>query len=517
MATKGTSDLEGQQLAMQDSTSRPKSRVELVSLRERAFETIKIFTKLGYTSFGGPAAHVALLHDDMVTRLHWISNEQFTELFAICQSLPGPASTQLAFSLALVRSGFFCAILAFILWSAPGFIVMTVIGSLIGKVGDSIPLWAHRLEQGLASAAIGLVALSAYRMSGSLATDKLTRILALISGGVTALYTSAWLLPTVMVAGGICSLIYDGLWTPFTAKRRKESQSLLDEKDEMKKDTRMGEEPTQSTTPDEDKITPDELPQQQQQQQEQPLSDEPSKDNKDADTESTVPAQTPTLYNYSAKLAFGFLVIFLALLIASIVVRAVVSVPAKADYGYLLATFYVVGSIIFGGGPVIIPLLRTYMVEPQWMSDSQFLVGLAVIQALPGPNFNFAAFLGAVAMINSTSGNVGAGILGALLCSIGIFAPGLLLPCAIIPLWQALRNRPIVKMIFRGVNAAALGLVYSAVWLLWLQITKSGGSDGYHIVIASAAFVASGYLGFPAPLVIVLGGAMGAIEYAVEV
>ncbi|KAG0251729.1 hypothetical protein DFQ27_008576 [Actinomortierella ambigua] len=504
MATERAFDPE-KQLHQQLPQDGALSRVVLVPFSQRAVEIIKTYTKFGYTAFGGPAVHVALLHDEVVTKLHWVSNEQFTELFAICQALPGPASTELAFSIALVRNGF----------AVPGFLVMTVAGALIGIVGETIPLWAERLEQGLASAAIGLVALAAYRMSTTLATDKLTRILALVSGGVTALYSSAWLLPVVMAAGGLCSLAFDALWTPFMARHRRESQSLLENKGDLQQDTDKSEPVTESVAPSGDNIEPEK--------QEEPTSEEPSQepsasaiDSGEEDVASSAAFQTPTLYNYSPKLAFGFLAVFSALLIASIVVRATIPVPPKADYGYLLATFYFVGSIIFGGGPVIIPLLRTYMVEPQWMSDSQFLVGLALIQALPGPNFNLAAFLGAVAMMNTTSGSVGASILGAFLCYVAIFTPGLLLKCAILPLWQALRDRPAVKMVFRGVNAAALGLVFSAVWLLWVQITTLQGSDGYHIVIASAGFVASGYLGVPAPLVIVLGGAMGAIEYAVE-
>ncbi|KAF9969631.1 hypothetical protein BGZ73_007940 [Actinomortierella ambigua] len=499
MATEGAIDLEKQQ--QQPTTPGEAtvalSRVELVPLTQRVVEILKTYTKFGYTSFGGPTVHVALLHDEIVAKRNWVSNEQFVELFAISQALPGPGSTELAYSLALVRNGFIC--------------VMTVTGALIGTVSGSIPLWAERLEQGLASAAIGLVALAAYRMSTTLATDKLTRILALLSGGVTALYSSAWLLPVVMATGGLCSLAFDALWVPFITKRRKESQSLLETKADLQQDADKNEPTAESTIPSGSSIEPND-------EQHRPTSEEPDDLDKDSgeDATSSASVQTPTLYKYSGKLAFGILAAFLALLIAVIVVRAVVSVPPKADYGYLAATFYFVGSIIFGGGPVIIPLLRTYMVEPQWMTDSQFLVGLALIQALPGPNFNFAAFLGAVAMMNSTSRSVGASIAGAIICFIGIFAPGLMLKSAVIPFWQAVRDRPAVKMVFRGVNAAALGLVFSAIWLIWVQIIKPGGSDGYHAVIASAGFVAAGYLGFPAPLVIILGGVMGAIEYAVE-
>jgi chromate transport protein ChrA len=217
------------------------------------------------------------------------------------------------------------------------------------------------------------------------------------------------------------------------------------------------------------------------------------------------------LFTYSKKLGFFFFLIFLALLVASILVRALVPESTTASYGTLTATFYFTGSIIFGGGPVIIPLLRTYTVDSGWMNDKQFLVGLALIQSLPGPNFNFACFLGAVSMVRANQ----SGVVGALLGYLAIFFPGLILKNAIVPFWQSVREHKAVKMVFRGVNACALGLVFSATWLLFEQTNAFGGSSGYHSVIASAAFVANGYLDFPAPLVIILGGAMGAIEYAV--
>jgi len=126
-------------------------------------------------------------------------------------------------------------------------------------------------------------------------------------------------------------------------------------------------------------------------------------------------------FTYSKKIGALFFGIFLILLAAAVLVRTLVPSSMKAEYGYLVATFYFVGSIIFGGGPVIIPLLKTYTVDSGWMTDQQFLVGLALIQSLPGPNFNFACFLGAVAMVNAN----GSGIAGAILCYLAIFFPGI--------------------------------------------------------------------------------------------
>ncbi|KAF9278503.1 hypothetical protein BGZ68_008515 [Mortierella alpina] len=501
----------------------------LPPLKDRLKEVFNTYFKFGYTTFGGPAAHIAILYDEIVVKRQWISNEQFTELFAICQALPGPASTELAYSLTLVRSGFLCSAFAFLLWSIPGAIVMTVVGVLIGNITEGIPLWATRLEQGLASAAIGLVALAAYRMSTTLATDKLTRILALVGGGASALYTAPWLLPVIMISGGLVSYTFDAFiapahlkWTEQRVKRKNKEVAV--KKDVEKGDDIEGAESTTAPISDHTRegsvsdsnhvATVDDKAASVHGSLRNRVTAESSALTENAD-DSFSCSQTDTerkQFSYTKKLGAFFFVIFLVLLVASILVKALVPASTVAQYGPLAATFYFVGSIIFGGGPVIIPLLKTYTVDSGWMTNQQFLVGLALIQSLPGPNFNFACFLGAVAMINANK----SGVAGAVLCFIGIFLPGILLKNAIIPFWQFVRQHPSVKMVFRGVNACALGLVFSAIWLLWVQTNELGGDSGYHGVIASTAFVASGYLDVPAPITIILGGAMGAIEYAVS-
>ncbi|KAF9094193.1 hypothetical protein BGX29_009625 [Mortierella sp. GBA35] len=499
-------------------------------LKDRLKEIFSTYFKLGYTTFGGPAAHIGILYGEIVEKRKWIASDQFTELFAICQALPGPASTELAYSLALVRSGFLASIFAFLLWSIPGAIVMTVAGILIGDVSDTIPLWATRIEQGLAAAAVGLVALAAYKMSTALATDKLTRTLALISGGASALYSAPWLLPVLMISGGLTSWIFDAFLFPFLNERKDKKARSAQEKLDKKKEgdleqghaTTKESEATRSTDAGEDApvtviqsadADAEKTPSVHGSIRSRNKTEVATTDDKKEDLSQEEKSEDhyQPLFTYSKKLGFVFFLVFVALLVASILVRALVPESTTASYGTLVSTFYFTGSIIFGGGPVIIPLLKTYTVDSGWMDDKQFLIGLALVQSLPGPNFNFACFLGAVSMIQAKQ----SGIVGAILGFLGIFFPGLILKNAIIPYWQSVRNHKAVKMVFRGVNACALGLVFSATWLLFEQTNAFGGSSGYHSVVASAAFVANGYLDFPAPLVIVLGGAMGAIEYAV--
>ncbi|KAF9437885.1 hypothetical protein BGZ76_010762 [Entomortierella beljakovae] len=469
-----------------------------LTLRERLRETFVTYAKFGYIAFGGPNAHVAILYDEMVVKRKWVSDQQFAELVAISQALPGPASAKVAYSLALIRSGVICALFAFFLWSIPGAVIMTVVGVLIGSVKGELPLWATRVEQGLSSAAIGLVVLAAYRMSTVLATDKLTRILSLLACGVTILYSSPWLLPSIMVAGGITSFIFDAYLIPSFNKwliKRKKSSDAASEIDPA-----LEYEDSRSSVPD--IIVESNSEALQRQSESLDVNDEQSLDEKD---------DGQVLHVYSRWFGLACLAVFIALLVAAILVRTTAH-SSDANYGQLAATFYFVGSIIFGGGNVVVPLLKTYTVDAGWMTNQQFLIGLAVIQALPGPNFNFSCFLGAVAMANVGRSTIP----GSIISFVAIYFPGLILKNAIIPFWQFFRERPSVKMVFRGVNSCALGFIFSAAWLLWVQTTGVGGNDGYHAIIVGTAFVASGLIGVPIPLVIVLGGAMGAIEYAVS-
>jgi len=312
-----------------------------------------------------------------------------------------------------------------IVYSIPGGIVITVVGILIANIKHGIPEWATRLEQGLSSAAIGLIALAAYRMSNSLATDKLTRILALVSGGISAMYTTPWLLSVIMVCGGLISFVYDAYLIPFLARKRLAKERRKKEQKQLK-DLEQGQEQGQGQTVEEaaegaheqstGSSQKDEITSVHNSIRQRTNGDQESVKNRetvvDVNDEKLEGERLP--YTYSKKLALVFLAIFLALLIASILVRALVLVQEKASYGQLVATFYFVGSIIFGGGPVIIPLLKNYTVDSHWMTDQQFLIGLALIQSIPGPNFNFAAFVGAVAMVNTRL----SGVVGVVLCFI---------------------------------------------------------------------------------------------------
>jgi chromate transport protein ChrA len=185
----------------------------------------------------------------------------------------------------------------------------------------------------------------------------------------------------------------------------------------------------------------------------------------------------------------------------------------------LFANLYLAGTIIFGGGPVVIPLLREYIVAEGWVSSRNFLLGLAIIQSFPGPNFNFAVYLGSLAVVNSSLPSFA----GALIAFLGIFAPGMIIVLGTMGFWKALRSKRWLMSLLRGVNAAAVGLVYTAVYRLW-QIGhvdgshESGsalGADPWWVAITATSFVGGRWFGLNAPSAILLGGAMGVIWYAV--
>ncbi|KAL9635952.1 MAG: hypothetical protein Q9164_003151 [Protoblastenia rupestris] len=184
----------------------------------------------------------------------------------------------------------------------------------------------------------------------------------------------------------------------------------------------------------------------------------------------------------------------------------------------LFANLYLAGTIIFGGGPVVIPLLREYVVAENWVSARDFLLGLAIIQAFPGPNFNFAVYLGTLAVGNTANPAVGA-VIGFL----AIFAPGLVLHTGTMGVWSVLRRYRWATSAIRGVNAAAVGLVYTAVYRLWeigyvgadFKSGSSLGDDAWWVVVTATSFVGGRWFGVQAPVAILLGGAMGMIWYGV--
>lgn len=183
----------------------------------------------------------------------------------------------------------------------------------------------------------------------------------------------------------------------------------------------------------------------------------------------------------------------------------------------LFANMYLAGTIIFGGGPVVIPLLREYVVQPGWVSPRNFLIGLAIIQAFPGPNFNFGVYLGALALARTSTPSVA----GALLGYIGIFAPGIILAVGVQSLWRVLRTKPAFVSLLRGINATAVGLVFTAVYRLWeigyLTPESSNGkslaAEPWWVVVAAVTYAESAWFSVSPAMAIIIGALLGLAWY----
>ena len=171
------------------------------------------------------------------------------------------------------------------------------------------------------------------------------------------------------------------------------------------------------------------------------------------------------------------------------------------------------------GGPVVIPLLREYIVSPGWVSPRDFLLGLAVIQAFPGPNFNFVVYLGSLATLGTSCPSY----IGALIAFVAMYTPGLIILVGFMGLWRIISQKRWFLSTLRGINAAAVGLVYTAVYKLWqmgcLSATVQGGSplgtDPWLVLITASAYVGGAWFGMNAPFAILLGGVLGIARYGV--
>lgn len=360
------------------------------------------------------------------------------------QGLPGPTSTQLVISTALSRAGPLGGLMAFFLWNLPGLVVLTTCGMLITSfVPDGEAPW---YLAGLPSAAISLVFKAFYGFAIKL--DKLGIFLALFSCLVAILLnndarikptSSQWVFPTTLAIGGIITLIDSKRANPFGTYKAP-SKGWERESDETTR--RIG-----------------------------------------------IPLPV------GAAIFF----IWLGILIIVIVLNNRTDINDKNLE--IFSVMYRIGSIIFGGGQVVLPLLQDEVVsspdEVRWMTKETFLQGLGLAQSMPGPLFNFSAYLGAV--YNDVP--------GALIAYIGLFGPGVILIFFMVPFWARLRHNNTFKSILHGVNATAIGLVGAACVTLW----ESAIDDAGDAMVFSVAFTMAIVFNVQAPLCILAGGIVGAI------
>lgn len=366
-----------QQSAIRSSDAAPRDGYS-------SFATVLlVFLKLGLTSFGGPIAHIGYFRDEFVTRRRWLTEEAYADLVALCQFLPGPASSQVGFSLGVLRGGLMGGAAAWVGFTLPSAVLMVLVA--YGAVLFEGPAGAAILH-GLKLAAVAVVAQAVWGMARSLAPDRTRASIALMAVvAVTAAGSGGAAVGQVgaIVLGGVLGLIACRGAAP------------------------------------------------------------------------AVPARLGV--RIPRTLAIAALVLFFVLLVL---------LPLAAGMaGGIVAVFdafYRSGALVFGGGHVVLPLLRAEMVPPGWITDDAFLAGYGAAQAVPGPLFTFAAYLGVLV------GPGPQGIVGAALALAAIFLPALLLALGLLPFWDGLRGRANVQAAMRGTNAAVVGILgaalYDPVW-----------------------------------------------------
>ena len=386
--------------------------------RARVDEIFLAFLKLGLTSFGGPVAHLGYFRAEFVARRKWVDDKTYSDLVALCQLLPGPASSQVGIALGISRGGLRGGLAAWLGFMLPSALALIAFGYGVayhGSVSES------GLIHGLKVAAVAVVALAVWGMGKTLCPDPKRASLAALSALIA--------LTSPNVTGQITAIFLCGL-----IGRRTMSDIAAS-------------------------------------------------------------AGAPHEFGVRKTAAIVAAVAFFGLLIGLPLLAQ--SVPSRALA--LLDSFYRSGALVFGGGHVVLPLLRAEVVPSGWVTDSLFLAGYGAAQAVPGPLFTFAAYLGTV-MKQPPNGWV-----GAIVCLVAIFLPSFLLVVSALPLWQTLRESRGTRAALTGVNAGVVGLLLAALYdPVWLAAIKSRADFG----LALMSFILLAFWKV-SPIVVVVFAAVG--------
>ncbi|KAK2749254.1 hypothetical protein FQN57_006870 [Myotisia sp. PD_48] len=472
---------------------------------------------LGFTSFGGPPVHFGIFYRRFVegsdSKPPWVDEQTYQELFAVCQALPGPASTKMLFCMSLVHAGFLPAVLVFILWSLPGAIGMFALSLGVGRLNEVLPDIVYALLSGLNASTVGIIALAGVQLAEKAIKDKATRILVIFGACAGMCYQALWYFPLLIVIGGAATATWDLLAGPKIVKLKSRLQRR------KSNPQREAEETLSHSSTQPDQTQQGAILQRRNVAARTESEPSPERARDSASLSNNSEHNGVDTSSHSLHLKWGVLIIvgFFATFIAILVARGKLEQPPlELD---LFSNMYLAGTVIFGGGPVVIPLLREYVVAPGWVSSRDFLIGLALIQAFPGPNFNFAIFLGGLAVASTPTPSV----LGAFMSFIGIFLPGMTLAIGFQSCWSVMRKYPLTSSALRGMNAAAVGLVFTAVYRLWeigylsadASSGQSLGKEPFWLVVAALTYAENAWFNVPPAIAIAIGGILGLCWYGV--
>lgn len=407
-------------------------------------------------------------------------------------------------------------------FSLPGAIAMYGLSIGVSNVSETLPRAAYAVLSGLNAATVGIIVLAAVELSAKAITDQMTRVLVFLAAAAGILYNALWYFPTLIVVAGLAAVVHDYKWlhkpikkvAALVKRRRSPREDNSIEMGEYASGRETGPEASGADRPQSNKRArpapganrpPSPPPEGQAEGSGNSASDEPR----------IIPPERQL--HMSWKFGLGIVAMFLLSFIAVMVLRGVL--PGQPLLYRLFANMYLAGTIIFGGGPVVIPLLREYVVAQGWVTPRDFLIGLAIIQAIPGPNFNFAVYLGSLTASNAGMNST----VGAVVAYLGIFLPGIWLVHGTVGVWSAVRGLRWVKSLLRGINAGAVGLIYTAVYRLWqIGYVDEGYRNGtslatepWWVVVTATSFVGGMWFGVKPPVAIVTGAVMGLIWYGV--
>ncbi len=388
--------------------------------RGSVLEVFLAFLRLGCTSFGGPVAHLGYYRTEFVERRKWLDEHAYADIVALCQFLPGPASSQTGMTIGMLRAGLPGGFAAFLGFSGPSAVVMIAFAYGVAAFGDvQHAAWLH----GLKIVAVAVVANAVWGMARNLSPDPPRASMAVAGALVALLVPSAIGQVAAIAAGALIG------WAFLEAPPAKSGHVAV---------------------------------------------------------------------TFSRSLGAASLIAFFALLIG----LPFIASATGAHWLALIDSFYRAGSLVFGGGHVVLPLLQQSVVPPGWIDNNGFLAGYGAAQAVPGPIFTFAAYLGATMHPGPN------GIAGGLLCLAAIYLPSFFLLIGVLPFWDALRRRAAVQSALRGVNATVVGLLLAA---LYTPVWTSAINVPIDFAIGLVAFLLLALWKLPPWLVVILGAAATAL------